>query len=73
MTEEQLRELFTPEEFNNFCEFMIEMNYFWSKNTCYTEYVQEFLTRIEDEERTNEILYSCIKNYPHILGIEGEK
>jgi hypothetical protein len=72
MTEEQLKQLFTLEEFNKFCEFMIEMDHSWSRNSCYTEYIQEYLTRMEDNERKEEIIYSCIRNYPHILGIESE-
>ena len=73
MTEDKLKELFTPEEFSKFCEFMIEMNYSWSKDSCYTEYIQEFLVSLPDDTRKEEIIYSCIRNYPHVLGIEAEK
>ncbi len=73
MTEEQLKELFTPEEYNQFCEFMIGMDYSWSNDFCYIEHIQEFLTILPDDTRKEDIIYSCIKNYPHVLGLEAEK
>lgn len=70
MSETELKELFTPEEYELFLEFMIKNNYFWSKDSCYVEFVQAFLTNMEDDERKDEIIYTCIKKYPKILGLE---
>lgn len=68
MTELELRELFTPEEYERFLEFMIENNYFWSKDSCYVESVQDFLSVMEDNERKEEIICTCITKFPKILG-----
>lgn len=70
MSEIELKELFTPEEYELLLEFMILHDYLWSKNICYTEYIQEFLTTLDDNERKEEIIYLCIQKYPQILGLK---
>lgn len=75
MQENELKELFTEEEYNEFLLFMIDRNHFWlgkEKNYCQVMYVQEFLVFKYGENIPPEIMEKCMNKYPQILGLVPE-
>jgi hypothetical protein len=77
MLKEELRKLFTEDEFNQFLLFIIENKYFWlgkESDYCLVMFIQEFIgSSIKGQEkRLEEIIQICGTNYPQILGLVQE-
>jgi|WetSurMetagenome_2_1015567.scaffolds.fasta_scaffold786209_2 hypothetical protein len=68
MTKTELQLLFSSKEYLGFLKFIEESRYFFEKEYCFHGYILEFICKLEDDERKQEIISICIQNYPQVLG-----
>jgi hypothetical protein len=70
MFEDQIKSLFSSEEYASFLKYMEKEHYFWEKNKfCHSGYILGFISQMEDDSRRNNIIEICTNSYPQIVGL----
>jgi hypothetical protein len=69
MFEEQIKSLFSSEEYASFLKYMEKEHYFWEKNYVHSGYILGFISQMEDDSRKENIIKTCVNSYPQIVGL----
>ena len=75
MFEFELDKLFNEKEIEEFYSLLYSkhiVDFLSKEKYWYSEYIQEFISIMEDNERKQEILEICVNQFPQIIGYSKE-